>query len=476
MFVWTSQSCSVWMDGSLSFVSCPVLPTIYTSVASSLCLATKRRSISRLTIRIPIFHQAHATMVVVSQENFATHLPAILRAVASSQAVALSCEFTGIPRGEQARRHPRHPEESLPTLQHVYSETRAAAARYGILQIGLTFIRDADRPREAQLETYAFNLDPLVSRALQEHLGMERDVAFLTSSMRWVADRSGGNVTYPTVDGIKYLSRAESRALEAELDGFIGEIGNGKGDEALIWEIKRTLRDRLMAAKVEADFKGLSVTIKCLKDKLRGHKTQADKGLVNRYRKVVRYFLATEFPHLQLGGLDPDNGGISVTRRLETTSPSVGFRASEIFETMGLACVMEVLAKATGKAGNLNGKMDELACLYFWPCEGISKAIENIRVRAEPLILVGHHIFEDLIYLYKSFFEGLPAHVEGFKDVIHGLFPRVVDIRAVHSCDWENKHRRNLSVKGLDSIYGGAEQSVCESIRLALFCMRHASI
>ncbi len=44
-------------------------------------------------------------------------------------------------------------------------------------------------------------------------------------------------------------------------------------------------------------------------------------------------------------------------------------------------------------------------------------------------ILVGHNQFTDLCFVYNAFFRPLPATLDGFKQEVNGLFPRIADTK-----------------------------------------------
>jgi poly(A)-specific ribonuclease len=64
----------------------------------------------------------------------------------------------------------------------------------------------------------------------------------------------------------------------------------------------------------------------------------------------------------------------------------------------------------------------------------LSRAKQSLQRRKPPL--VGHNVFQDLIYLYKTFVGTLPPTVDEFCKLIHEMFPTVVDTKylATHNC------------------------------------------
>lgn len=83
----------------------------------------------------------------VSNANFMGLLPSILNAVATAHFVTIDLELSGIP-GQQMNRSRVAGEGSSgkPTLQQRYEETKTAAERYQVLQLGITCV-DEDKDR-----------------------------------------------------------------------------------------------------------------------------------------------------------------------------------------------------------------------------------------------------------------------------------------------------------------------------------------
>lgn len=83
----------------------------------------------------------------VNCSNFQNLLPSVLDALATAHFVTIDLELSGIP-GQQMNQSRVFGEGSSgkPTLQQRYEETRAAAERYQVLQLGITCVKeDLDR-------------------------------------------------------------------------------------------------------------------------------------------------------------------------------------------------------------------------------------------------------------------------------------------------------------------------------------------
>lgn len=77
----------------------------------------------------------------VTNSNFQSLLPSILDSVAKAHFVTIDLELSGIP-GQQINKSRVGGEGSdgKPTLQQRYEETKTAAERYQVLQLGITCV------------------------------------------------------------------------------------------------------------------------------------------------------------------------------------------------------------------------------------------------------------------------------------------------------------------------------------------------
>ena len=80
---------------------------------------------------------------------FQSQLPSILAAISRSKFVAFDLELSGIPGRQTGQtRAPGRSEDGKQTLQERYQETKKAAERYQIIQLGLTCVEeDLERGR-----------------------------------------------------------------------------------------------------------------------------------------------------------------------------------------------------------------------------------------------------------------------------------------------------------------------------------------
>lgn len=116
----------------------------------------------------------------VTASCFNRLLPRILNDIAESRFVALDLEFSGIAGKEHTTT--QVPFSNAPpdrSLQNRYNEVRAAAEKFTVLQLGLTFIRHDANTGQLVLRPYNFHLNPL----LDSKIGIEREWTCQSSCM-----------------------------------------------------------------------------------------------------------------------------------------------------------------------------------------------------------------------------------------------------------------------------------------------------
>lgn len=65
------------------------------------------------------------------------------------------------------------------------------------------------------------------------------------------------------------------------------------------------------------------------------------------------------------------------------------------------------------------------------------------RVLAHKTVLVGHNVFVDLIYFYKTFIGKLPDLIEDFARIIHRMFPLIIDTKYLATHEDESGHAKS---------------------------------
>jgi poly(A)-specific ribonuclease len=78
---------------------------------------------------------------------------------------------------------------------------------------------------------------------------------------------------------------------------------------------------------------------------------------------------------------------------------------------------------------NDSGEKPELSKIVVQPAFDALK----LKLKEKDHVLVGHNLFTDLIFLYNTFFGPLPEKVEDFQEIIHRLFPVILDTKYVNT-------------------------------------------
>jgi len=124
-------------------------------------------------------------------------------------------------------------------------------------------------------------------------------------------------------------------------------------------------------------------------------------------------------------------------------------RKDRVFEQkmeaqIGLRWPVEALAR-----GNLEGLT---ANSFLGHKDDVAEALSDLKaaLQAKQTILVGHNVFMDLVYLYQCFFGPLPDLVEDFQEVMHELFPVIIDTKYLATRDEVHPALARSSLEELD--------------------------
>lgn len=132
----------------------------------------------------------------VDRIAFPARLLQILEALSDSHFVSLDFEFSGVSSKPQSR--------GKQTIQERYTETKQAAERYRILQVGLTCVIYDSAKATYILKPYNFPLSP----TFQEDLDLERIFSFQSGAVDFLLKNNFDfNASFES--GVPYLSRDE---------------------------------------------------------------------------------------------------------------------------------------------------------------------------------------------------------------------------------------------------------------------------
>lgn len=154
--------------------------------------------------------------------TFPYMLPTIMKRIANSHFIAFDLELSGIP--ERRRRRQQNATGRV-TLQERYADTKEAAEKYHILQIGLTCVEQDLEKGKYIVRPINFNLSPLVP----EEMGIERNFTYSSGAVEFLLGH-GYRMESPFDKGIPYLTRSETAYAE--------ERAKARSDRAALPDIK----------------------------------------------------------------------------------------------------------------------------------------------------------------------------------------------------------------------------------------------
>lgn len=341
----------------------------------------------------------------VDATSFPYKLLGLLINISEADFVSFDFELSGIP----SRLPNKKPRRGPFTLEDRYAETKEGADRYQILQVGLTCGRFDYIANKYILRPYNINLSPLLS----ERLDIEREVSLQTGAITFLLG-CGFDIAKPFTHGVQYLSRDEAaRAKKMAWDRLDktnqpADLQLKAGDVDSL-DFLRRVREAIETWRKGTKDDSLTITTHT------GLKDKPAKPAISRFEKrLVHQLVRAEYPDLvTLGrneciniiGLDPvreaDNTARLKKRVKEQIGRQTGFRW--VFEALAQGDVehadaLDLLQQTGGVV--INGDKQGIEASY-------DRAIERLKTR-QP-VLVGHNMFTDIVYFYRTFVGPLPV-------------------------------------------------------------------
>ncbi|PVI04428.1 CAF1-domain-containing protein [Periconia macrospinosa] len=360
----------------------------------------------------------------VDASNFPRHLLRLLDNISRAEFVAFDLELTGIP-SHLPKKGPVKTGHAKKTLQDRYAETREAANRYQILQIGITCGVFDVLIGKYVLRPYNITLSPL----LNERLDIEREICIQSGAATFLLN-NGFDLGAPFAKGVQYLSREEaSQAEQMAFDRIekknVVEDVQLKPEDTDSIDFVRRVREAITkwVASPEADYT-LHITSHT------GFPSPPEVRTISRFEKrLVHQLVRAEFTNLvSMGNKDES---IRIIRfdaaREEDNTKRMKKRTREaIARQTGFRWVFEALAHGDISDTDpfysriiVDGRVD---MKDRWDSM-------NDRLRHHQPVIVGHNMFTDLVYLYRSFVGELPESLEDFCKALHEIFPRIIDTK-----------------------------------------------
>ncbi|KAI9851225.1 MAG: hypothetical protein M1838_004237 [Thelocarpon superellum] len=369
----------------------------------------------------------------VDRSSFHLLLPSLLDVIHRAHFVAIDFEFSGIHQQPQRAHRARSGGRRRQTLQQRYSETKAAAEKYQILQVGLTCVEQDTANDRYITRPYNFDLSPLIS----EKLDLDRDFSFQSGAVEFLLAH-GFHLEAPFLTGVPYLSRSEECQVRQQTSGPRGQSGIAdivlKDHDLDSREFMRRVRGEITAwlditTPSQSEEAYLNIAPLGI-----GGEHENHLNLNNFQKRLVHQLVRAEFPDLvtvsrpgfiQVLMYDKkreDAVALSRKRRVdEQLSRQIGFRW--VLEAMSGGDLSGI--DAAGFARDPHGEP------IFVDLDAIKSHFDGLRgqLRRHRSVLVGHNLFTDVVYLYQAFFGALPDTVEDFRYCLHDLFPLIIDTK-----------------------------------------------
>ncbi|KAK0647316.1 Uncharacterized protein DIS24_g7816 [Lasiodiplodia hormozganensis] len=365
----------------------------------------------------------------VDKTAFWGRLLEIIEAVSTAHFVAFDLELSGIPsKGTSGTKQ---------TLEERYNEIKDAADRYQILQIGLTCVEQDLQSERYVVRPYNFNLSPL----LEERLDIERIWSFQSGAAEFLLS-VGFKMDLPMTKGVPYLSREEAKETM--------KLTHKRWDKSTIADVQLKedeVQSLEFVNKVRTAIDTWKETGKPFPDLLNIVSTNpvgvqpTYPELGNFEKRLVHQLVRAEYPDLitvskpqsiQIKPFDEEREKGFLKRRKNNLDRQIerqtGFRW--IIEALcggELNINPELFARDVDTGAAKSANMMHLKARF-------DRARLTLQ-RRRP-VLVGHNLFTDILYLYRTFIGPLPLTLEKCRGKLHKLFPLVVDTKyvATHNC------------------------------------------
>lgn len=370
----------------------------------------------------------------IDKISFRPRLLDIVVAVSEAHFVSFDLELSGVPV-----KQPGDASAGRPSLQQRYIETKKAAEQYQILQIGLTCVREDEHRGAYVCKPYNFNLNPVV----EERIDIDRTFAFHSGAVEFLLS-VGFQMDLPFTWGVGYLSRKEAqlakeRAAARQTRTFDDMQINPEDKESL--ELLRKVRAEIERWKVtnkpNADYLNIGPLVVAS-----GTEAPVSNELSRFEKRLVHQVVRAEYPDLvtiskhgfiQIVNFNQEREDFIQQRRRRETR-------ERIIRQTGFRWVIEAMC---------GGDLHQIDPKSFAVDPQTGEAVfvdlndykarftrAQARLKDKPRVVVGHNCFLDLVYIYRTFVGDLPDTVEEFADLIHEIFPVVVDTKymATHNC------------------------------------------
>lgn len=376
----------------------------------------------------------------VDKHSFYPLLPDILTDISEAHFVAIDLELSGVPSKQPGGGN----GSGKPTLQQRYLETKEAAERYQILQIGLTCVKQDLENGKYIFKPYNFDLSPQIE---QRGLDVERIWSFQSGALEFLL-KVGFDFNKVLHAGVPYLSRKESKEARDKHDKRMNKTAIAdiqiKPTEIESLKFLERVRGEIQAWLAAshpdtAEYVNIAGGAQIIGEDGDLH---PPPELTRFEKRLVHQLVRAEFPELVTLS---KRGFIQIIRYdKEREDRLLEDRKKELEERIsrqkGFRWIIEAL-----HGGDISG-VDLRECaknsvtgepVAFHPDEYRPQYQRaQSMLRNNPRRIIGHNCFLDLVYIYRTFIGKLPNTVEEFQRKLHKLWPNIVDTKymSTHNC------------------------------------------
>ncbi|OAX84879.1 hypothetical protein ACJ72_00756 [Emergomyces africanus] len=380
----------------------------------------------------------------VTKQSFNQHLPRLFNDLAETSFVAMDMEFSGI----VARQSGPSPGSDLwggkQTLQARYEEVKSAAEIYQVLQIGLTFAREDVETGTYVLRPYNFHLNPV----LDPKLGVERQWSYQSSAVEFLI-KCGFRMEAPFAEGLPYISRLEETKAMSKLNqknhsmATMADIRLENMDtesHAFLVEARGLIDGWINETGGKEEYLNIPEPYLSETGNIASPLGSGRSSLNSYQKRLVHQLVRAEYPSL-----------ISISRHTFVQIIPYNKQREDYLRVDKSRALQERVVQQTGfrwiVESMVGGDLSAMDSRLFSSTVSNSTPVEpeallsyshnlESKLKSRQHVLVGHNLFTDLINFYKCFIGDLPERVEDFEEVIHALFPLVIDTKymATHNC------------------------------------------
>ncbi len=375
---------------------------------------------------------------------FQSQLPSILRAIARSKFVAFDLELSGIPGRQTGQaRAPGRSEDGKQTLQERYTETKKAAERYQIIQLGLTCVEEDLERGVYVTRPYNFFLNPVPGG----RLGIERDFTYQSGAVEFLLG-IGFRMDAPFTEGVPYLSRdeearARSNAIARQDKNRFEDIFIQDNDLESLQFIRRA-RQEIFEWRTRTTPDPSYLNIAPLNHSRPDYN---GRGLNGYQKRLVHQLVRAEFPDcvsiskidfIQILPYDQQREDMQLQKKMEWFERGLTCQIGLRWIAEAICPDVNRVLQAQHAPPNAFGNLEAVTPWVSLPLpvtedesEAIARRFLGLidTLRAKRTVIVGHNVFLDLIYFFSCFFGPLPDRVEDFQNLIAQLFPLVFDTK-----------------------------------------------